>query len=265
MQMKRAIFGLVFMLVGALITLQIKTVVGAPGSDPISSPITSPIGGTPTPTETPSVTPTPTDTPVPTATPTPVPSTNGNGNSDNHSNDNHNDGGSHSSASSPVCGDAKPTTVPQLLAAIPSGPKKITIYWNKVNGPVNHFVVSYGTKSGVAQYGTPSVGNADTTNFTVDGLAIGTKYFFKVEPVNGCMPGEFSNEVSAVASNKKGYAPSGLNFAVLGTSATNNNVMAPVKKTVKKEEKKEENRIVVSTQKTSFTLIGFITGLFSHK
>lgn len=243
------------MLVGALITLQIKTVMGATGSDPITSPITSPIGGTPTPTE----------TPAPTATPTPVPSNGGdNNNSNSHSNDNHNDSGSHSSAKSPVCGDAKPTTVPQLVAAIPSGPKKITIYWNKVNGPVNHFVVSYGTKPGFAQYGTPSVGNADTTNFTVDGLSNGTKYFFKVEPVNGCMPGEFSNEVSAVASNKKGYVPANLNFAVLGASATNNNTTS-VKKTVKKVEKKEENRIVVSTKKTSFTLVGFISSLFSGK
>ena len=256
MYFKRAIFSLVFMLIGAVLALQIKAVLGAEASDPITSPITSPIGGTPTPT--------------PTPTPNPVNggSNNSNSNSNNNSNNNHNDSPSHSSASSPVCGSEKPTNKPALLAALLTGTRQVTLYWTKVAGPGDHYVISYGLKSNQADYGVSNVGNIETTKFTVSDLNVNTRYYFRIEAANGCMPGDFSNEVSVVVSPKGSYVPSSLNFAVLGDSAINNSATIPAeyKKEIHKNPKSNnDNRIIISTKKTGFTLFGFLQNFFFHK
>jgi hypothetical protein len=43
------------------------------------------------------------------------------------------------------------------------------------------------------------MGGQGTTSYTVGNLATGKKYYFVVRAGNGCTPGTFSNELSAVA------------------------------------------------------------------
>jgi hypothetical protein len=48
-------------------------------------------------------------------------------------------------------------------------------------------------------YGNPNVGGQGTTSYTVGSLSPGKRYYFTVQAVNGCSPGGFSNEISAVS------------------------------------------------------------------
>jgi hypothetical protein len=58
------------------------------------------------------------------------------------------------------------------------------------------------------QYGNPNVGGSDTTFYTVNSLSRGTTYYFKVKAINDCMPGDYSNTLSA--------APSGIVITTTG-------------------------------------------------
>jgi len=63
------------------------------------------------------------------------------------------------------------------------------------------------------------VGDKNTTQYTVKGLSGGQTYYFKIRAGNGCLPGDFSNEVSgttfgsAITSAASGFEP-----GVLGES-----------------------------------------------
>lgn len=97
------------------------------------------------------------------------------------------------------CGDSAPTVAPMLQSAVSHGPHQITLTWAKAADPVSYYLVAYGTNSKEYIYGNPNVGGKDTTSYTVGGLENGTTYFFVIRAGNGCAPGGFSNELSAVA------------------------------------------------------------------
>lgn len=99
----------------------------------------------------------------------------------------------------PSCKDGGPTTAPILTSAISTGPNQITLTWTEVGDPVSYYLVAYGTKSNEYIYGNPNVGGKGTTSYTVGSLNPGTTYYFIVRAGNGCHPGFFSNELSAVA------------------------------------------------------------------
>lgn len=124
---------------------------------------------------------------LPSPTPTPSPSSN---NSSSTST-------STSPASAPPCNDTKPGSAPTLLSAV-AGANSVTLNWSQASTPVSYYLVTYGTEPGLQQYGNPNVGDMNTTSYTVRGLSGGSRYYFKVRAGNGCMPGDFSNEVSAV-------------------------------------------------------------------
>lgn len=159
--------------------VKINTVTPTPTSTPTSS-----LTNTPTPTSTFTPTPSPTNAPtlIPTATNAPVQE------STPTSETNKN-------VASQVCNDQKPGSAPKLLLATSSGSNSITLNWIKAKDPVSYYLITFGMKPGEQLYGNPNVGDSNTTSYTINNLSGGKNYYFKVRAGNGCMPGDFSNEV----------------------------------------------------------------------
>lgn len=163
--------------------VKINTVTPTPTNTPTPSPTS-----TPTPTST--LTPTPTPTPSPTNFPTLIPNA-----TDTPTAESSSTSETTNIISSPVCIDQKSGSAPELLLATSSGPNSITLNWIKAKDPVSYYLVTFGTKPGEQLYGNPNVGGPDTTSYTINNLSSGKNYYFKVRAGNGCMPGDFSNEV----------------------------------------------------------------------
>jgi hypothetical protein len=86
----------------------------------------------------------------------------------------------------------------KITAAESSGDHSITLTWTDAANPVTYYLLSYGLSSGNYIYGVPNIGGQGTTAFTVAGLTTGKTYYFVIRAGNGCTPGTFSNEMSAV-------------------------------------------------------------------
>jgi hypothetical protein len=94
----------------------------------------------------------------------------------------------------PQCNATRPGA-PTLLSVERSGTTAI-LKWTKVD-LATHYVISYGLSPDNFQYGVPNTGN--TTTYTIEKLAAGTKYYFTVYAVNDCMPSEGSKVITSVA------------------------------------------------------------------
>ena len=129
-----------------------------------------------------------TETPTPTPTPTPTSSPSSSTSTSN-------------GWAAPICTANKPGSAPIITSTV-SRDNSVTLTWSKAGNPVTKYLVAYGTKSGSIEYGNPNVGDENTTNYTIKGLSGGTKYYFKIKAINDCMPGDWSNEVSATAKGK---------------------------------------------------------------
>jgi hypothetical protein len=97
------------------------------------------------------------------------------------------------------CWDPPPGGSVELTTASPSGEHNITLTWTDAVDPVSYYLLSYGLAPGQYIYGNPDLGGQGTTSYTVGGLTTGKTYYFVVRAGNGCTPGTFSNELSAVA------------------------------------------------------------------
>ncbi len=106
---------------------------------------------------------------------------------------------STSTAGSAACSDAKPGGAPTLVS-ISSAQNSVTLTWSKASNPVSNYLIAYGDSPHTFQYGNPNVGGSGTINYTVRGLSGGTTYYFKAKAINGCMPGDYSNVLSATPS-----------------------------------------------------------------
>lgn len=123
------------------------------------------------------------------------------------------------STNPPACSDAKPTSAPVLLSWRAENPNEITLTWSKAKDPVTYYLIAYGTSSGSLQFGNPNIGGSDTTSYAIKGLGGGTTYYFKVRAGNGCMPGEYSNELSVTPfGNDLTEIAEGFETGVLGTT-----------------------------------------------
>jgi hypothetical protein len=135
-----------------------------------------------------------------------------------------NNSGSQSSSSNteaPRCGDSKPVSTPKLLSAKATGRNEVTLHWDKALDPVSYYLVAYSTKAGTLEYGNPNVGDKNTQSYVVKGLDTGKTYYFQVRAGNGCMPGEFSNELAVKVSGDKLNGPArGFKSGVLSSSKT---------------------------------------------
>lgn len=107
-----------------------------------------------------------------------------------------NSNSTNSSVSAPQCRDAKPGSAPTLVSAL-AGEYMVTLTWSKATDPVTYYLIAYGTEKGKVQFGNPNAGDKNTLSYTVKNLSAGITYYFKVRAGNNCMPGDFSNELSA--------------------------------------------------------------------
>lgn len=91
-----------------------------------------------------------------------------------------------------ACPDPSPTQAP-TVSGFRSSPTSIVLTWNSVE-PVSHYMIQYGKNSGSYEYSVLDIGN--TNIYEVKDLEPNVQYFFQVAGVNGCQPGDWSNEVS---------------------------------------------------------------------
>lgn len=181
--------------------------------------------------------------------------------SDNNSNNNSQSNNS-STPGAPVCGDTKPQSSPKLLSATVSGRNEATLVWSKALDPVTYYLVAYGTKPGVLEYGNPNIGNKNTTSYVVKGLENGKTYYFKVRAGNNCMPGDFSNEVAVKASgdNLKPYPASGFKQGVLAVQTHSASTEAQLK--FKPITSANPQRALIETSNLFTKILSFFQHLF---
>lgn len=125
-------------------------------------------------------------------------------------------------ASAPSCDDQKPASAPTLLTA-KALENSVSLTWAQGLEPVSYYLVAYGLTPGTLQFGNPDIGGKETTSFTVESLSGGTTYYFRVRAGNGCMPGDYSNELAATPFGGfvENLVAEGFSQDVLGTIPTN--------------------------------------------
>lgn len=101
---------------------------------------------------------------------------------------------------SPTCHDTAPGSAPKLISVTAISTSKILLTWTAASDPVTYYLLAYGTESGNYIYGADNIGDKNTTSYTVGSLTPNKKYYFKIRAGNGCTPGAFSNELSAVTT-----------------------------------------------------------------
>lgn len=176
---------------------------------------------------------------------------------------------SAASAKPQVCDSTKPANAPVLISAISNRSNEVTLAWSKAGEPVTYYLLSYGTKPGLQQYGNPNVGDKNTTSYTVKNLS-GGMYYFRVRAGNDCMPGVFSNEIGVKANGSKisGNAKDFSSF-VIATSTTYKKTasvsatLTPVAITPTPVKPSSNLRIINSLGNFSDKIFSFFNGIFS--
>ncbi len=155
---------------------------------------------------TPTPTPTPQPTPIPTSTSTPG-SNNGGGGG----------GGGGGGSNPPVCSDQKPNTPSNVIAVAGPGAGQVTLSWTAPQGPVSDYSITYSDSPDTKKWGVASTGNV--TSYTISGLSV-NKYYFWVNAVNGCMPGDPVGPVSVGGTGGPAVLGASTGPGVLGLSYT---------------------------------------------
>lgn len=93
-----------------------------------------------------------------------------------------------------TCTESKPEKVTKVFVNKVS-PTSVNIEWRK-SSSANNYNLVYGLSSGDYKYGVNNLGDISKTE--VNYLDPNANYYFAVLSINGCMPGELSNEVSTI-------------------------------------------------------------------
>jgi photosystem II stability/assembly factor-like uncharacterized protein len=100
------------------------------------------------------------------------------------------------------CGDEKPSSAPELFQIDVKG-DTATMYFSPI-GNTNDYFVSFSTDPGAEKYSaTVNLAREGVQNYSVFMLQPNTNYYFKVRGQHGCMPGEWSNVLSAKTGSTK--------------------------------------------------------------
>jgi DNA-binding beta-propeller fold protein YncE len=90
--------------------------------------------------------------------------------------------------SAPVCSNQKPgiPSNPSVIAGPGAG--QATLSWTAPTGPVTDYSIVYSNDLNVKKWGVVSTGNV--TTYTISNLPGNQNYYFWINAVNGCMPGD---------------------------------------------------------------------------
>lgn len=118
-----------------------------------------------------------------------------------------------------ACADQKPIGVP-ILSLIRVENNQVNLSWTAISGPLTYYLLAYRTDDG-REYGNPNIGGNLTLSYLVGGLSGGESYYFRIRAGNGCMPGDFSNEIAVtVPGSILTTLPVGFQEGVLGEKIT---------------------------------------------
>jgi len=96
----------------------------------------------------------------------------------------------------PGCSAERPTSAPDLFQ-INAQSNSVRLFFTPITNNRSYYSVSYGTSSDQPEYGVEFSNDQDGV-ISVDILDLkpNTTYYFKVRAGNGCMPGDWSNELA---------------------------------------------------------------------
>ncbi len=101
-------------------------------------------------------------------------------------------------SSPPVCSNQKPNLPYNLLAVAGPQAGQVTLSWGPPSGPVTDYSIIYSNNPNTKLWGVISTGGL--RNYTISNLPVNQNYYFWVNAVNGCMPGD-TIETQIILSN----------------------------------------------------------------
>ncbi|MCS7092643.1 MAG: DUF2341 domain-containing protein [Patescibacteria group bacterium] len=103
-----------------------------------------------------------------------------------------------SSNSATICTSERPSGNPVwLFGALQSGRNSLLLHFVPNSKPFNKMALVYGTEPNKYTFGAHFNANESTYTFNVGNLNPRLNYYFRLLPINNCMPGEWSNELRA--------------------------------------------------------------------
>lgn len=103
---------------------------------------------------------------------------------------------SSNSSNNPGCGDLSPVGAPNLFQ-INVNSTTSTLYYTPLSSNVTDYYIFYGTKPGALQHSvnTKQGRSSGVLSYSINYLNPNSTYYFRIRGQNGCMPGEWSNEM----------------------------------------------------------------------
>ena len=101
------------------------------------------------------------------------------------------------------CAKSAPGSAPSLYGALQENASSVRLYFTDSADPIDHYVLKFGTQSGVYPWGASDIGKKGSRTYVVQSLTPNTTYYFRIRGGNGCAVGAWSNEL-AVKMTAKG-------------------------------------------------------------